>query len=63
MYITIAELARSVDKSETYIRQHIHRGHLAVRREGRNVSVCHLTRQCVGLASAGFPSIYRLAPR
>lgn len=39
MYITIAELARSVDKSETYIRQHIHRGHLAVRREGRNVSV------------------------
>lgn len=39
MYITIAELARSVDKSETYIRQHIHRGHLAVRRDGRNVSV------------------------
>ena len=39
MYITIAELARAVDKSETYIRQHIHRKHLAVRKDGRNVSV------------------------
>lgn len=39
MNLTIAELARAVDKSETYIRQHIHRKHLTVRKDGRNVSV------------------------
>ena len=39
MDITIAELARAVDKSETYVRQHIHRKHLTVQRNGRNVSV------------------------
>lgn len=39
MDITIAELAHAVDKSETYVRQHIHRKHLIVQRDGRNVSV------------------------
>ena len=39
MNLTIAELARAVDKSDTYIRQHIHRQHLRVRKDGRNVSV------------------------
>ena len=39
MNLTIAELARAVDKSETYVRQHIHRRHLNVRKHGRNVSV------------------------
>ena len=39
MDFTIAELARAVGKRETYVRQHIHRKHLAARKEGRNVSV------------------------
>ena len=39
MDLTIAELARAVGKSETYVRQHIHRKHLTARREGRNVFV------------------------
>ena len=39
MNLTIPELARAVDKSETYVRQHIHRKHLAVQKDGRNVSV------------------------
>ncbi|MYD60684.1 MAG: hypothetical protein F4079_04580 [Candidatus Dadabacteria bacterium] len=39
MNLTIAELAQAVDKSETYVRQHIHREHLTVQRNGRNVSV------------------------
>ena len=39
MNLTIAELARAVDKSETYVRQHIHRKHLTARKDGRNVSV------------------------
>lgn len=39
MKLTIAELARAVDKSETYVRQHIHRKHLNARKDGRNVSV------------------------
>lgn len=39
MDLTIAELARAVDKSETYVRQHIHRKHLTARRNGRNVFV------------------------
>lgn len=39
MNLTIAELAVAVDRSETYIRQHIHRKHLAILREGRRVYV------------------------
>ena len=39
MNLTIAELARAVGKSETYVRQHVHRKHLTTRRDGRNVSV------------------------
>ena len=41
MNLTILELARAVNKSETYIRQHIHRKHLAVQRDGRKISVAH----------------------
>ena len=36
---TIPELARAVGKSEGFIRQHVHRKHLAVHRDGRNVTV------------------------
>ena len=39
MNLTIAELARAVGKSETYVRQHVHRKHLTTRRDGRHVSV------------------------
>ena len=39
MNLTIAELARAVGKSETYVRQHVHRKHLTTQRDGRNVSV------------------------
>ncbi len=39
MNLSITELACAVDKSETYVRQHIHRKHLTVRKDGRNVSV------------------------
>ena len=39
MNLTIAELACAVDRSETYVRQHIHRKHLAVIKEGRRVYV------------------------
>ena len=39
MNLTIAELAHAVDKNETYIRQHIHRKHLIVQKDGHNVSV------------------------
>ena len=39
MSLTIAELASAVERSETYVRQHIHRKHLAVRRVGRRVYV------------------------
>ena len=39
MEFTIAELARAVNKSETYVRQHVNRKHLAVRKEGRRVLV------------------------
>ena len=35
MNLTVAELARAVGKNENYVRQHIHRGHLAVRRVER----------------------------
>ncbi len=39
MNLTVAELARAVRKHENYVRQHIHRRHLAVRRQGRSVCV------------------------
>ena len=39
MDLTIAELAEAVGKSENYVRQHIHRKHLAARRVGSKVSV------------------------
>ena len=39
MNLTISELAVAVDRSETYVRQHIHRKHLAVIREGHRVYV------------------------
>ena len=37
--LSIGELARAVDKNETYVRQHIHRKHLPARKDGRSVSV------------------------
>ena len=39
MELRISELAQAVGKSETYVRQHIHRKHLTARREGRKVFV------------------------
>ena len=39
MDLTVADLAHAVGRSENYIRQHIHRGHLTIRREGRSVYV------------------------
>ena len=39
MNFTVAELALAVGKSENYVRQHIHRNHLATLRVGRNVAV------------------------
>ena len=39
MELTISDLARAVGRSETYVRQHVHRKHLIVRRDGRNVYV------------------------
>ena len=39
MELTIGQLAQAVGRSETYVRQHVYRKHLAVRKEGRNVSV------------------------
>ena len=39
MNLTVSELARAVRKNENYVRQHIHRHHLAVRRQGRSVCV------------------------
>ena len=41
MNLTIAELARAVEKSETYVRQHIHRKHLIAQKDGRSVYVDH----------------------
>ena len=41
MPLTIPELARAVRKSENYVRQHIFRKHLAVQKDGRNLSVTH----------------------
>ena len=37
--MTVAQLALAVGQSEIYVRQHIHRKHLAVTREGRRVYV------------------------
>ena len=42
MRLTIQELARAVGKSENYVRQHINRKHLAVRRDERRISVAHV---------------------
>lgn len=39
MNLTITELAQAVDKSETFVRQHVHRKHLATQKDGRNVYV------------------------
>lgn len=39
MNLTVSELALAVGKQENYVRQHIHRRHLSVRREGRTVRV------------------------
>ena len=39
MSLTIAQLAQAVGKGQGYIRQHIHRGHLAVIRDESPVSV------------------------
>ena len=39
MNLTIAELAVAVDRSETYVRQHLHRKHLAAIKEGPRVYV------------------------
>ncbi len=39
MNLTVGELAIAVGKQENYVRQHIHRRHLVVRRRGRSVSV------------------------
>ena len=39
--ITVRELAQAVRKSEAYVRQHIHRGHLTAQREGRRIFIAH----------------------
>ena len=39
MNLTVSELALAVGKQENYVRQHIHRRHLSVRRQGRTVWV------------------------
>ena len=39
MNLTVSELALAVGKQENYVRQHIHRRHLSVRRQGRSVWV------------------------
>ena len=39
MNLTVSELALAVGKQENYVRQHIHRRHLSVRRQGRSVRV------------------------
>ena len=41
MNLTVAQVAHAVGRSDTYVRQHIHRKHLNVRREGRAVYVDH----------------------
>ena len=37
--LTVAALARAVERSETYVRQHIHRKHLVAGKDGRRVYV------------------------
>ncbi len=61
MNLTISELAHAVGRNETYIRQHIHRKHLATRKDGRNVSV--ELDEAMRWVRAGFPLIYRLVSR
>ena len=39
MELTIAQVAEAVGRNESYVRQHVYRNHLAVRKEGRNVFV------------------------
>lgn len=39
MNLTVSELATAVGQHENYVRQHIHRRHLKVRRKGRRVEV------------------------
>ena len=39
MNLTVSELALAVSKQENYVRQHIHRGHLSVHRQGRMVRI------------------------
>ena len=41
MDLTVAQVAHAVGKSETYVRQHVHRKHLNARREGRSVYLDH----------------------
>lgn len=41
MKLTVEELANAVEKSEGFVRQHIHRGHLPVHRKGRKVTVAY----------------------
>lgn len=36
---TVAELAQAVGKTENFVRQHIHRGHLVPQKEGRRIHV------------------------
>ena len=60
MNLTIAELAVAVERSETYIRQHIHRKHLAVVREGRRVYVERAeARRWAGERGISFRSLVR----
>lgn len=39
MRFTVADVARAVDKTEIYVRQHIQRGHLMAQKDGRHVHV------------------------
>lgn len=39
MELTVPQLAQIVEKSESFVRQHIHRRHLMPRRQGRNVYI------------------------
>ena len=59
MEFTIAELARAVNKSETYVRQHVNRKHLAVRK-GRGAGCwCPSARRPVGPGLVGYPLLHR----
>ena len=39
MNLSVAEVAQAVGKTETYVRQHIHRKHLVVHKDGRNIFI------------------------